>query len=332
MTPLNPFTVPGTYICLLADVVSRWDISTAQLLEGTEITPSQLQEPIWHVSAKTAAQIIRRAVELTQEPGLGFHIGMQMTITCHGLLGFAAMIAKDIRDALGIAQEFIRLQSSVLEIRLDIQGGVAHLYFKQSKEFPLGEVFTFALLLGFAQMGKAITGQTMYGSADVEFKMPDYFQQFESLLPGRVSFEQPYTRLSFSANYLDLPLIMADPLAARLAREQCKRELHLLFEKSDITALVKELVYDEVEGFSSTEEVADKLNISRRTLQRKLAEAGKSFREVLEEVKLKIAVNMLENKNISMENIADYLGYTDVANFSRAFKRWTGQSPGKYRH
>lgn len=331
MTSANAPTVPGTYICLVADVVARWGITPEQLLEGSSITPVQLQEPIWHVHALTAGQIIKRAVELTQEPGLGFHIGMQMSITCHGLIGFAAMIAKDVRSAIGIAQEFIKLQSSTLKIKLEIVSDTAHLYFHQNTEYPLGDVFVFALLLGFAQMGKAITGKVLTGSADVEFKQPDYFEKFQTLLPGTAKFEQPFTRLSFPVDYLDYPLLMADQTTERLMREQCKRELHAILQQGEFSALIQDLCYDEVSGFFSAEEVADKLYISFRTLQRKLAEEQKTFRSVIEEKKLKLAISLLKNNTYSMDYIAEHLGYTDVSNFSRAFKRWTGESPGKYR-
>lgn len=334
---MNPSTsqagprVPSAYVNLLVDVVARWNIPAEQLLAGSGVSPEDLLDIFWELDFEVFAQLVKRALELTGEPGLGFHLGMQMTVTCHGLIGFAAMVAKDVRAALEVTQQFIRLQSSALGLRLEVEDDTAYLYFDQVwPDYSLGEVGPAFMMLGFSAMGDAVSGQKLVGSADVAFEQPAYFHRFEHLLPGTVRFGQPHTRLKFPASYLDLPLIMADPLAARLAREQCKRALNALVEKPSFSSLVRDLIYDEELGFFSMEEVAEKLHVSARTLQRQLAEEDKTFSDILDELRQQKSITMLKRKELSLEQIAEALGYTDVTNFSRAFKRWTGKTPGKY--
>ncbi len=325
-------TVPGTYAGLLAAVVERWNISAEQLLEGSGIAPEQLLAPFWHLDYEVFSQLLKRALALTGEPGLGFHIGMQMTVSCHGLIGFAAMIAKDVREALEVAQQFIRLQSSAVSLRLEVEGDTASLYFEQMlPDHAFGEVGALFLLLGFAFMGRAVTGQHLVGIGDLPFARPAYFDRFEHLLPGSLRFGQPYTRMVFPSHYLDLPLIMADPLAARIAREQCKRELNALLDCESVASLVRELIYDEAMGFCSMDEVAEKLHMSARTLQRQLALENRTFSAIVNELRQQKAMVMLKRKELSLEFIAENLGYTDVTNFTRAFRRWTGQTPAKHR-
>ena len=336
MTPSIPHaraTVPGIYASLLVAVVERWDISAEQLLAGSDVPAERLLDPFWHLDYEVFALLLKRALELTGEPGLGFHLGMQMTVSCHGLIGFAAMIAKDVREALEVTQEFILLQSSALSLRLEVEGDIASLYFDQVwPDCVLGEVGCVFLMLGFALMGKAVSGHHLEGTADVPFARPDYFDRFEHLLPGTLRFEQPHTRMVFPARYLDLPLLMADPLTARIAREQCKREINALMGSASIDSLVGELVHDEALGFCSMEAVAEKLHMSSRTLQRLLAQEGKTFSSILNERRQQKAIVLLKKKELSLELIAEKLGYTDVTNFTRAFRRWTGKTPGKYRH
>ncbi len=325
-------TVPGTYACLLADVVARWDIPAARLLEGSRVSPENLLSPIWHLDYSEFKRLLKRAVALTGEPGLGFHIGLQMKISCHGLIGYAAMIARNVREALEIGQSFIQLQSSTLRMRLEEANGVAHLHVEEPMPgYPLGEIGTMFIMLGFVTMGEAITGRRLTGHADVSFARPAYFDRFEHLLPGTVSFGQPSHRLSFDPAYLDLPLVMADLVAARMAREQCKQALHTMAGSGSLISLVRELACDETMGFCRMDQVAERLHMSERTLQRQLACAGTSFSAILDELRHQRALLMLKRGEFGLDYIADQLGYTDTTNFSRAFKRWTGMAPSQFR-
>lgn len=328
----NSPTVPGTYACLLADVVARWDIPAARLLEGSRVSPEDLLSPVWHLDYSEFTRLLKRAVALTGEPGLGFHIGLQMKISGHGLIGYAAMIARNVREALEIGQNFIQLQSSTIRLRLEEADGVARLHVDQPMPgYPLGEIGTLFIMLGFATMGEAITGRRLTGHAEVGFARPGYFDRFEHLLPGTVVFGQPRCCLSFDAAYLDLPLVMADPVAARMAREQCKQALHAMAGSGSLVGLVRELACDETMGFCQMDQVAERLHMSERTLQRQLARAGTSFSAIIDELRRQRAVLMLRRDELGLDYIADQLGYTDTTNFSRAFKRWTGLAPSQFR-
>jgi AraC-like DNA-binding protein len=83
--------------------------------------------------------------------------------------------------------------------------------------------------------------------------------------------------------------------------------------------------------FPDLDAVARALHVSPRTLRRKLREEGSSFREVLGQVRKNLALDYLEQSNLSLEEIATLLSYEDAANFSRAFGRWVGDTPGRYR-
>ncbi|ENX41875.1 AraC family transcriptional regulator [Acinetobacter sp. NIPH 2100] len=325
-------TVPGTYIALMVDVVSRWDISADELLSDSGLTQEQLVQPLWRADAKIVMGILRRALELTQVPALefGFYLGMQMTITCHGLMGMAAMLAKDVKQALNIAQEFISLQSSIHTIKLDVVDEHAIILFEQTEAYYLDEVIQIALLLGFAQMGKNISGQALTGFADVQFSKPDYFDQFLPLIPGKVRFNRAATRLEFKKEILDLPLLHSDAIAERLAREECKSQLRKLLKQNSFNSTLQDLIYDEAMGISPLTEILKKVQMSERALQRKLESEGTNFRELVDKVRCEKAIQLLKNPNLSLENIASHLGYTNTKNFSRAFKRWTGTSPRRY--
>ena len=95
--------------------------------------------------------------------------------------------------------------------------------------------------------------------------------------------------------------------------------------------MVRGLIYHEDTGFRSVEAVASELCMSERTLKRQLAHEGTTFSDILEDLRRQKAIQLLDDQQASIERIAERLGYSDVANFNRAFKRWTGTTPGQYR-
>jgi AraC-like DNA-binding protein len=147
---------------------------------------------------------------------------------------------------------------------------------------------------------------------------------------GALRFDRPAHRLVFDAKVLELPLTMADPAALRLASDQCEMELSALGYDGDLVTRVRGLVQRDTEGFRSVEEVASALSLSSRTLKRKLATQGTTFSSLLEEERKLRSLRLLD-AGVPLQTIADRAGYSDVANFTRAFRRWTGATPGAYR-
>ena len=159
---------------------------------------------------------------------------------------------------------------------------------------------------------------------------PDYVARFQHLVQGRIRFGQPAHQIVFDAAALDLPLVQADPVAVRLAREQCERELDELGRGGQMVARVRRML-PLTDGFRSLEEVSAALAISPRTLKRKLANRGTTFSELLDRERCERALLMLGAAHYSIDDIAQRLGYSTPPNFVRAFRRWMGTTPAAYR-
>ena len=99
-------TLPGVHALHLVELVARWQVTPADLLAGSELSQASLSDPATRLPMPTFERLIERARELTGEPGLGFHLGLSMRISAHGHLGFAAMTATTLGDALEIAVRF----------------------------------------------------------------------------------------------------------------------------------------------------------------------------------------------------------------------------------
>ncbi|EON93219.1 transcriptional regulator, AraC family protein [Marinobacter lipolyticus SM19] len=324
-------TVPGTYVLLLIDVVERWNVTVEQLLSDEGLALEDLLRSGFRLPREGFSRLIQRAISLTGEPGIGFLLGVQMRVSCHGVVGQAAMVAKTLGEALDIAIAYFSVPSSDLELCLEREGGKARLSLSEKDgRYQLGGVGAQFLLTGFASMAEALTGRKLSGEGVVRFPKPPYMHRFEHLIAGRLTFGGEFNGFIFDASILDYPLVMADPVAARIAREQCKEELGRLGGGRTLTQQVRDLAFDEELGFASIEEVAGKLNVTPRTLQRRLQAEGVVFRELVESIRQQHARRLLAVRQKSIGQVSDLLGYSDVTNFSRAFRRWTGCSPRDY--
>jgi AraC-like DNA-binding protein len=326
--------IPGVYGLLLLDVVSRWGYNDQTLFEPFGLNSEQLADPNFRIPTATANELVQHALRLTGEPTLGYHLGTQMRISIHGFIGYAIMTAKDITDALILANRFIQLRMPFLQLFFSTFGTKATIQLQTDVTLePLRTEISIALIFGIISMGKAITG-TDYGAGDIDFDFPkpEGFERFMAKFPHHTfRFEQPHLILSFDKQYLGNKLVHADPIASQIAINQCEAELSALGERHRLAMRVRDLLTNSDQHYLSIEAVAERLHMSDRTLKRQLAAEGTSFSTLVDEVRYRHATSLLSRTDFTLEQIADELGYSDVANFSRAFKRWSGRSPSNWR-
>ncbi len=325
-------SLPAVHILHLVELLDRWGVTADEALAPTGLGASDLVDPHARVSIDLTRKIIERARALTGEPGLGIYLGLQMRVSSHGYLGFAALTSATVRGAIAIAEEFFPTRTSALAVRLHVEGSAASLVLEERA--PLGsarDVVILALLIGISRIANALTGRELEGGMELAFAEPDYFDRFRSIAGSALRFGQPMNRLVFDASVLDLPLSMADPAALALAREQCEQQLNALGYGERVSVRVRHLLLRATGGFLSVEEVAKQLHVSPRTLKRMLAAEGTRYSRLLEEERHERSLLLLRSPALSVHDVALRLGYSDAANFTRAFRRWTEMTPHSFR-
>lgn len=161
------------------------------------------------------------------------------------------------------------------------------------------------------------------------FGRPRHAARFGNFFPGPVAFGQPENAYVVDAGWADRPLPQANEPTARLCEEQCR----LLLDRRRARTPVSERVRDHLLRPGSLGDMAGvgaSLGMAARTLHRHLAAEGTTFRQLSDEVRAALAVEMLSQR-MRVSEVAERLGYAEVASFSHAFKRWNGRSPRSYR-
>jgi AraC-like DNA-binding protein len=316
----------------IVDLVGRWGVSAADLLAGLDLDLAAVSDPHRRLSVAAFDRLAARAKALTGEPGLGFHLGLDARVSAYGYLGFAALASPTLGEALELAVRFSPTRTDALSLRLFTRGDTASLVIEERVDLgAAADVLVLSLLVGLREIAVALTGRAIADGADVAFPEPPWAARFAHLTRGRMRFGQPAHQLVFPAEALAYPIAFADPGAQQLAREQLERELGALGRAESTAASVRAELPREGGGFRTLPEIARRLHLSPRTLKRRLAQEGTDFTALLEEQRRARAMLLLRGPGPSVAEIADDLGYSDVANFTRAFRRWTGATPTAYR-
>lgn len=328
-------SLPAAHALHLAELVARWAVTADELFAGLDLRPEGLAEPGARIPLATVVALVERARALTREPALGLHIGLQMRASVYGFLGFAAMSASTVREALDLAIRFAPTVTGALALRLERDGDRAVVVIEERADFgPARDVVVLAVVMGVWQIGNALAGRELDGRVELALPTPAYAQRLAQLAPaaaGRARFGASAHRMILDAATLDAPLLLADATALRLARDQCERALAAISGDPALVARVRSLLPREPAGFRSLDEVAAALARSPRTLKRQLAAHGVAFTDLLLDAQRERALPLLRATELSIEQVAERVGYSDVANFTRAFRRWTGTTPGAFR-
>lgn len=324
--------LPGAYLTHLVELTGRWGVGEHALLDGTGIDLSALKSPTSRVPAATFGALASRAMTLTGERGLGVYYGMQTRITWHGFLGFALMAAETLDDAIELVIRYSPTRASQVAWRRGTED--EHTFVELVEVEPLGELRDFVvswLLTSAALLAAQLVDRPVPGHVEVSLEEGPHHEPLTRYMPGPVRFGCPRDRLVFATSLLRLPISGADRAAHLQALAQCERELVTHGNAGQLAARVIALLPRAGGGFRSLEELAAELTMSPRTLRRQLESAGTSYGAVLDRLRRSRALELIDDPTRSIESIAIELGYSDAANFTRAFRRWTGASPSEHR-
>lgn len=331
--PTPDFTLAGQYVQHIADQVAAKGIAVPDWLQQSGLPGNWLEAPRQGISLPIFERLVREAISMTREPAIGLLVGERLLVNTHGMLGYAAMSSVTIRQMLELFEHFIRLRIALITARHEVQADEVRLRF--TEVLPLGDIRR-PVLEGVLLAVKNIADFSTVGACRIAyvafpFARPDYASLAEGLFKCEVRYGQSWAGFSMPPEQLDEPLKMADPAAFQEAALICRRELDKLSANESMHVRVQRVLLEKQNGFPSLAVTARLFNMTPRTLHRRLLQEGTCFQDILEQIRHTLALEHLKADRLTIQEIAYALGYTEIANFRRAFKRWQGVPPSEYR-
>lgn len=325
--------LPAIYLHLLAELLQRIGINEQALLIRVGLDPARLSSMDLRVSQAQANEFVTRAIIESGEPGLGILLARELKLQLHGALGTAVMSSRSLADVMALVTRFLALRAPYLSVLYQRQKQQA--LFSVTSDLDAGALNQFmldAVLYGFASMGEELTGTTISGARILRRgPEPAHFQRFRETVPLPVEFNADSDAIMIPLEELDRTVRFSNEQLAATSAAQCEAALNELTRDSGFASRVRRVIETSHPFPPRLARVAATLFVSERTLKRRLQAEDISFQTLVDEVRLHRARELLANTSMNLGQIADTLGYADAANFTRAFKRWTGQSPSQYR-
>lgn len=326
-------TLPAQYVRLVVEQLRGMGVAIEPWLRVAKLTEADLDKPSVTVPLSVLKQVVLGAIAVAREPALGLFVGERLVASTHGMVGYAAVNSGTIRQGLELLERFMPLRTSLLSVTHETVDDALRIRFVETDPLgaaapPVLEAVMLAIKNVFDTMSM---GTYQVRSASFPFEAPSYARLTRDFFGCDVRYGESWAGFTIPADVLDVPLKMADPEAFRQASRICQRELDKLAANTSLSARVRRLLLEKQSGFPSLQVTARSFHMTTRTLHRHLIDEGTSYREILEEVRHMLAVEHLKSGRFSVEEIAYLLGYSDLANFRRAFKRWESVSPSAYR-
>lgn len=320
---------------IMIEVLRHEGFDVGSTLAPLGLSLQKVEDPEFELTVAQEVALQREFARLTRaREGLWYRTGLRYDALSYGSLGLAALCAQTVDEALTLfAESFQDLNYSLLRYRVCRNGselaaieashdGAPVDLWQFCQELALGSVHRLTIDLSgftpFTRIESALPAAPMWLKSTTLHGTPISFGHRQSrwyLEPGAGSRRLPF----------------ANPLMGATCRKLCEKLILRMSSQTDLVSRVSLLLLQGNSEDMSVGRVARSLNLGERTLQRKLAELGLTFSELVGQIREQRAKSMLQISNMSIARIAQELGFAECASFSHAFKRWTGETPLGYR-
>jgi len=312
-------------------LVNEAGISTEQLLNKTRIDEMPVTVEA-EFSETHFIALLETAAKLIDDPHLGLRLGQKVGIESYGTFGFALMSCANLRESIQLLLRYGKAFFQPHWHSENRDGGLV-LWPILTKGTPVQQ--RLITELAFSQW--TFIGNSLYRGriegAEIEFIFPEPSNPgiYHSTFEAKITFGAERNHAFLPKHILDTPVKTANVSEHVVFHQQCEEMLRGLNSGEKITTEVRRLLLQSAGDFLNISGVAARLNMSERTLRRRLDDESVSFRSLFEEVRDLLAKEYLTKTVLTIAEIAHLLDYSETVNFRRAFVRWNGVTPKKYR-
>jgi AraC-like DNA-binding protein len=327
---------PVAKIATIAAALAAEGVDLRSALRNVQLDVDAMSSPQTRVSLNQIIACCRNALALSRDPFFAYHAGLRFHASTQGMYGFAILSSTDHRKTIKLAVGYHRLATPLAEIVFREEAGRGVWIISPA---PYPEIDT-ALYRFLAEMQlgihvalhRDVMGPS-FAPAEIHLRYrpladgPDYSSAFGC----PVLFGQSENRLSFEATWLASPAHLGNAITNSVVLRLCDQLLDDFALRTGVSGKVRDALITTLDRPKRLDVVARDLDMSARTLRRRLQEEGKTFQGVLDELRMHVAIKYLRDTALTIEDIAAAIGFSDGASFRHAFHRWTQSSPQEFR-
>lgn len=319
----------------LVDSIQRLGFDTSRFLEQEGFDATLLDNPTARIDHAQFDSLQIAAIRFTKTPSLGLQVGITAPIAAYDIVGHLLLTCKTIREALTIFFRFYPLISDGSRSTLVEHGDLATINLSFTRASPLLNRFRAEFVVcQVARCGQIFVGDQFRPTlVTFEHSQPEYVDLYRHFFQCELKFNHSRTSVTFESRLLDVPQPHSSPSLFKMLTEEAERSLEKLSSRNNLATQIEAMIINEYQGQKpNLERVAKQFNLSSRSLRRHLKQQGHSYGEISDLAQNTVAQRLLSNDDLSVQEVAYRLGFSEPSSFHRAFKRWTGITPQQFRN
>ena len=332
----NESFVAATYVQLMFEYLKQRQIAPAAVLGREDLALLEIAQKggsEGRIPRVTFSAMLIRLQQQLGDPIMALRMGQMITPAHLGVLGYLILACANLGEALIRMDRYGRLVHDAHEMQIrqvddqiELSWDIPSVGLDEALFVELGST-------GVVQFARNITGlNSPMTGVGFRHRAPTGLAAYVQFFGCPVQFEQKVTFLRFPLSYLSLPLRQPDAVLLDILEAQATQALNMLPKTDvflqDVRRAVMRLCR---QGVPTLEQVAEQFHMTPRTMQRRLADHGTRFQPLVDEVRLQLADQYLQDDRLPLTDIAELLGYSDQSAFTRAYRRWTGVTPHERR-
>jgi AraC-like DNA-binding protein len=307
-------------------------------LDAVGINPALLENNNKRVTGEALERLLALLIPASGDPCFGLHAARFIEPASYSVLGYISMNCSTLRETLANTSVYEKIVGDMGVSSINIADGMAFLRWDCQFKDPLVRRHLIENVLGSWDTFLRNFMHLDPGLADCvwfEHSPPadrELLEDYRAIFGCEILFDQSFSGIRFKEELLDMSLPQADKRLLRTLLDHATEILAEIDKNQPVSIQVKNilrLILKEHEPSSA--QIASILNMSFRTLQRRLAAENTQYKQVLDDVRLEMALYYLQSTTLSLDQIAYELGYAETRSFYRSFKHWTGRTAGSYR-
>jgi AraC-like DNA-binding protein len=269
------------------------------------------------------------AIRFSGQPDLALQLGSNSALDGMGLVGHIFFNCKTLESAIQHYQRYYSVINEGIDVTLDREGELAVLTYHVQEAIPYcRSEMEYTVALAAARAKNFLKTGLDVSYVMFQHEKPAYAERYEHYFSCPVRFSQSGTGLAFKASYLDFEIPRHSPSLYRVLSSHLEGLLGVLRRRGRVSMQVARIVRQKLSKEDlDADYVAYRLNMSRNTLYRHLKKEGLSYHDIVDRVRADYARECLKSGDYTVTEVAFLLGFSELSAFSRAYKRWTGQSP-----
>jgi AraC-like DNA-binding protein len=321
-------------LAAIAGELAAQGVSVKDLFAGTGARPAQMEDPSARISHRQRLAIYRNALALSKKTDIALLAGARQRLSDFGIYGYALVTSATFGEGLLLSLEHATMAGSAIkQISFRIERGTAIL--QSHGVASLGDLLPFVAEFWRSSMtslfSKVLEAPFPATRMSFMYPPPPHWRRYERMFNCPVDFNSDVMEWHFDASILDRPCPNANPITTQVCQQFCDRVMAEGPIETDLIRQIRAACLNRPKHLPTAEEVASELGLSLRTMHRRLAESGLSYREIIDDVRRSVAIEFLENTRMKIDQVAERVGFADATSFRKAFRKWTGHSPRFFR-